>query len=587
MGNGTNDLPLSAQLAGLSLGVSYHFRFAATNDYGLAYGSDQSFTATSILATSYAITDLGDLGGGVSSAGRINESGQIAGTSYVTTEYHAFLYNNSAMSDLGALWEGTNHFSNAFGINNLGQVIGASSGNACLFSNGQIVNLSNLPGFSAHVAYDINDSGQIVGTTDNGYAYMYQDGTMTIIGTLPGSFRSDANAVNSSGQVVGTATYYNNTWHAFLYDNGQMQDLGTLEGMSWSQAIDINAQGQVVGASGNVDAPVWSHAFLYSNGQMIDLGTLPGYSYEGEGCGVNNQGQVVGKSVRSSDYASHGFLYRDGIMTDLNTLIESDAGWTIEEATAINNAGWIVGSGINPMGQRHAYLLTPTTPPSIVAQPLTQTAEANATVDLWVDASSPLPLFYLWYLNDTNLLSCSTNRELALTSVQFSQSGAYTVVVSNALGAVTSAPAMLNVITPVERRPVPGVKVTGETGGLLNVDYADCLRPAPNWATLGAVSRTGTPQYYFDLTLPLPPQRLYRAWQTGTPGVIPSLDLHMVPAITLTGNMGGSVRLDYINQFGPIDAWVTLATVTLTNTSQLYFDTSSIGQPQRLYRLVP
>jgi hypothetical protein len=66
---------------------------------------------------------------------------------------------------------------------------------------------------------------------------------------------------------------------------------------------------------------------------------------------------------------------------------------------------------------------------------------------------------------------------------------------------------------------------------------------------------------------------------------MPSLDLHLVPAITLTGNIGGSLRLDYINQFGPIDAWVTLETVTLTNTSQLYFDVSAPGQPQRLYRL--
>ena len=201
-------------------------------------------------------------------------------------------------------------------------------------------------------------------------------------------------------------------------------------------------------------------------------------------------------------------------------------------------------------------------------------------------ASSPLPLFYLWYLNATNLISCSTNCELELTSVQFSQSGAYSVVISNVLGAVTSAPAMLNVIAPVERRPVPGVEVTGEAGSLLNVDYANSLSPAPNWTTLGSVSLTSTSQYCFDLTLPLPPQRFYRAWQTGTPGVMPSLDLHLVPAITLTGNIGHSVRLDYINQFGPIDAWVTLDTVTLTNTSQLYFDTFSIGQPPRLWRIV-
>jgi hypothetical protein len=119
------------------------------------------------------------------------------------------------------------------------------------------------------------------------------------------------------------------------------------------------------------------------------------------------------------------------------------------------------------------------------------------------------------------------------------------------------------------------------------VDYADSLIPAPSWTPLGSVSLTGTPQYCFDVTLPLPPQRFYRAWQAGTLGVRPSLDLHLVPAITLTGTIGHAVRLDYINQFGPIDAWVTLATVPLTSESQLYFDISAPGQPQRLYRLVP
>jgi hypothetical protein len=205
-----------------------------------------------------------------------------------------------------------------------------------------------------------------------------------------------------------------------------------------------------------------------------------------------------------------------------------------------------------------------------------------------VDAvGSPL-LTYQWFFNDSVPVgSLTTNSNLELSTVQPTQAGAYTVVVANDGGAVTSAPAMLSVITPVKRWPVPGVKVTGEAGSLLNVDYADSLSPARNWTMLDSVSLTATSQYCFDLTLPLPPQRYYRAWQTGTPGVMPSLDLHFVPAITLTGNIGDSVRLDFINQFGPIDAWVTLDTVTLTNTSRLYFDVSAPMQPARLYRLVP
>ena len=226
--------------------------------------------------------------------------------------------------------------------------------------------------------------------------------------------------------------------------------------------------------------------------------------------------------------------------------------------------------------------------PTIITPPQSQTAETESTINLTVDAISSQPLTYQWLFNGTNLIICSTNGDLELTNVQFSQSGAYTVVVTNLFGTVTSAPVMLNVIVPVARRPVPGVQVTGETGSLLNVDYANSLRAPANWTTFGSVSLTSTSQYCFDMTVPLPSQRFYRVWQAGTPSVVPSLNPPgMVPAITLTGNVSDSLRLDCINQFGPTNAWTTLDTITLTNTSQLYFDVSALGQPPRLYRILP
>ena len=227
-------------------------------------------------------------------------------------------------------------------------------------------------------------------------------------------------------------------------------------------------------------------------------------------------------------------------------------------------------------------------PPTLLAPPPSQTAEVGSTVNFKPHIAGDPVLTYEWFFNGTNCISCSQNCNLELTNVQFSQSGSYTVAVTNLFGAVTNSSATLNVIAPVVRRPVPGVKVMGQTGSLLNVDYANSLNPALNWTTLGSVSLTSTSQYYFDVTLPLPTARFYRAWQLGTPSVVPSLNLHyFVPAITLTGNAGDSLRLDYINQFGPTNAWVTLGAITLTNTSQLYFDVSAIGQPPRLYRIVP
>jgi hypothetical protein len=225
--------------------------------------------------------------------------------------------------------------------------------------------------------------------------------------------------------------------------------------------------------------------------------------------------------------------------------------------------------------------------PTILKQPQSQTAESGATVNIILDASGYPAATCFWFFNETNLLAYTTNGRLELSNCDYSQSGVYTVVVSNAYGAVTSAPVMLNVIPSVERRPVPGVKVMGEIGSSLNVEYAGSLTPNPNWLPLDVVNLTNPPQFCVDATLPLAPQRFYRAWQSGTPGIVPSLNLNFVPAITLTGNFDDKLRLDYINQIGPTDAWVTLDTVTLTNTSQLYFDTSAPGQPGRLYRIVP
>ena len=50
-------------------------------------------------------------------------------------------------------------------------------------------------------------------------------------------------------------------------------------------------------------------------------------------------------------------------MTDLNSLTSS-SGWTLSDATAINDNGWIAGYGLNPTGQEHAFLLTPIPEPS-------------------------------------------------------------------------------------------------------------------------------------------------------------------------------------------------------------------------------
>ncbi|MDB6064961.1 MAG: serine/threonine-protein kinase [Pedosphaera sp.] len=69
--------------------------------------------------------------------------------------------------------------------------------------------------------------------------------------------------------------------------------------------------------------------------------------------------------------------------------------------------------------------------------------------------------------------------------------------------------------------------------------------------------------------------------------VLPSLQINLVPAISLFGGAGLTYNVQFINAVGPTNApWTTLATVTLTNSPQFFPDYSAIGQPVRFYRTV-
>ncbi len=72
--------------------------------------------------------------------------------------------------------------------------------------------------------------------------------------------------------------------------------------------------------------------------------------------------------------------------------------------------------------------------------------------------------------------------------------------------------------------------------------------------------------------------------EAATLNVLPGLDVHMVPAISVIGTVGLNYRIDYMSPYGAPDSWTALGTVTLTNSPRFYFDASAIGQPARLYR---
>jgi hypothetical protein len=91
--------------------------------------------------------------------------------------------------------------------------------------------------------------------------------------------------------------------------------------------------------------------------------------------------------------------------------------------------------------------LTVYVPPAITTQPQSQAVAKNDATSFSVSASGTAPLGYQWRHNGTPL-SGATSSTLTLAQIKSGNVGSYTVVVTNTVGSVTSAVAVLTMDAP-------------------------------------------------------------------------------------------------------------------------------------------
>jgi probable HAF family extracellular repeat protein len=292
----------------------------------------------SVLWENGVIHDLGTLPGGYESySSAISNRGQVVGVasnaipdansmSFPGYQARAFLWDKQrGMQDLGALSGGTDAI--AVTINQPGQVIGwsytSSAPNANCINGYTLVTgsfiwdekngMEDLGGFggTCTLATDLNDKGQVVGTSN-----LTGDRATGIIdlGTLGGSI-SEGWAINEKGDAVGGSFLSGHQFEnavRWRKTGGRWQatNLGTVNDSNCSFAFSINVSGQIVGISGTNCAL----AFLWEDG---------------------------------------------GPMVDLNTLLSSDSGIQVYGVATINDRGEIAASGVDANGNNHALLLIP------------------------------------------------------------------------------------------------------------------------------------------------------------------------------------------------------------------------------------
>lgn len=122
------------------------------------------------------------------------------------------------------------------------------------------------------------------------------------------------------------------------------------------------------------------------------------------------------------------------------------------------------------------------------------------TNTLSVDAWGSGMLDYQWF-DDGVPIAGATNSTLTFTGIQPTNSGTYTVVVSNSVGSVTNMPEQV-VVQPsgVGLGLYPGITITGVAGQTYTIQRTPSLSDT-NWVTLTNVTLTQPVQMWFDGSL--------------------------------------------------------------------------------------
>jgi len=222
--------------------------------------------------------------------------------------------------------------------------------------------------------------------------------------------------------------------------------------------------------------------------------------------------------------------------------------------------------------------------PGILTPPQSQTVCLYSTVQFSVSASGSLPLFYQWFFDATNALAGGPSSTLQLTNARLSQAGAYTVVITNAFGAVTSPPASLTLSLTA---PTLITSPTGQvawTGTSISFQAAatGCLPLVYQW--------------FFNETNPLPaatdpilcltnlqPAQAggYSVLVTNTMGAVTSaVAMLAVTPPTVTNSTEAALRAALA--VGGTVSFSSSGTITLANTVELARDTVLDGTGQEV-----
>jgi probable HAF family extracellular repeat protein len=330
-------------------------------------------------AVSYHIEALPNLPGSTDAyTGGINNLGQAVGHNVgADGKSHAVLWNATGAHELAYL-SATNNYSEAYRINDAGQIVGlarndANFGRGAYWDADGVLDMGALGG-AYSFANDINEAGVAVGSAASGntgsraFSWTKSGGIVDLGNFNPTDSQQYAgyNGINNKGLMVGTAYRLFSPYRPTMAQPGAKgpSDIG-LPGRVAGMAMAVNDDGTIVGWH---DGPngTGGPAIFNGDGTVQFIGNF-GLG-DGQALDINSAGQIVGFAVGFDDVGqvNKAFVYDHGLMTDLMTAIDDPSWTTTFEATGINDKGQILGVGVHN-NEIAAFVLTPVPEPATIA----------------------------------------------------------------------------------------------------------------------------------------------------------------------------------------------------------------------------
>ena len=530
--------------------VAFNFTNGATPRAALTLGNDGNFYGTTY-------------GGGSSGEGTVFQVTTNGTLTTLVSFYRANGMLPQAALTLGG--DGNFYGTTTYGGNSQSGTVFQVTTNGTLTT---LVDFKGNNGANPQAALTLGSDGNFYGTTSSGGSgssgtvfQVTTNGTLTTLVSF--------NRANGSGPYAGLTLGSDGIFYGTTYEGGN-GNYGTVFRLSIPPVITVQPQSQTNNAGATVTFLVRATSFAPM-----------GYQWQKNGTNVVDGGSVSGGStstliitnISDSDAASYSVIVSNpcGAVTSSNAVLTvndlpfiasqpqsqtvgigsnvtfnvtvygappfvfqwysnetplgSPTTGTISSSCTLTNVGTnqagnysveVVNSYGSLMSSNAVLTVEVVFPPRIGIQPCSQSAMMGSSVSFTVSVSGTAPFRYQWQFNGINLLN-ATNAAYVIQSVGATNTGDYSVVVTNLAGSVTSSNALLTVVVPPTlalqlSAGFPLLNLSGMLSSNFVVQYSTNL-VGTNWMNLLSLTNLPSSPYLFlDPAGDRAPARFYRAF---------------------------------------------------------------------------